>query len=1255
MHISNIFTTFAGIIEILVFMKKIFTLFLMTFACVMSMSAAVYLPGSWNEWNPSENEFAGNPLTFKLTLDANTEYEFKVIDGTTWYGNNCIITADAADLIFSSECDGDGSCTLKTTFAGTYTFTWNTASHKLSVVYPAPDITLLDFNSFYNDPQYFEAGDWLIVLKNEHYQFVFDFFGGAPDDPSGTYTEEDLDLYFSWCDLKGAEGRACYYKTCNLTIKKEKLAQSLYKYILDAEVVTTLGLGEGKPVNGAFKIHAEHEIIIPVAEYDETIYSCSLTLNENGYNLSGKNDIMDVNLSVMITGGVDPYLTHKMLDATKTKVARLGTTYEVISLEGVVKPQSNIYDNVTYVAEMEIVVGCPIDTVMLNLKMEAPVAPVKTIDVFCRNLFIDESRGAAESVITLLASNDKYSIEIGCNDKVVRDSATYSGTMGAGSIIKDIERDVTVDGLSTTVTLIGSKDKGYTATARVFSEEHVCYNILLVTAESTTGQCGDNLFWSFVDNTLIITGFGAMWNTRPWEAFVDKIQNVILPDGLTSIGAFAFWNCTSLTSITNPNSVTSIGSEAFYGCSGLTSVTIPNSVTSIGNSAFRYCSALTSITIPNSVTSIGDDAFCGCSGLTSITIPNSVTSIGDWAFLGCSGLTSVTIGNSVTSIGDRAFMGCSSLTSITIPNSVTSIGENVFNATGIYNNEANWENDVLYISNCLIEAKNDISGAYIIKEGTRLLAEWAFANCSALTSITIPNSVKSIGDDAFAYCSGLTSVVWNAENYADFPSYSYAPFYGRRSQITSFTFGDSVKHIPAYMCYEMDNLTSITIPNSVTDIGEEAFMGCESLTSITCEATTPPVLGYDAFYDVSTSIPVYVPCGTTSDYQSAEGWKAFTNIQEPLAVCSIAVGVNDSIMGTSQVDYNKCEGAQISATANYGYHFVQWSDGNTDNPRTLELTQDTTFTAEFAQSFSGQCGDNLYWAYNESDQSIAITGTGDMYNYTSGTQPWILFLEKIKKVTTDNTAASLGTSAFEGAIRLAEVHIGAKIDMIEANVFAGCNRLRNIYCYPTYPPIIRESSFARYDALLYIPCDYLDDYVFDRNWKEFTNIQCAGAEKEEIESDGVDVDPSSTSVTMTWPTEENANTYTIEIMKGGALFCRLVFNTTGQLLNISFAPSRDGNNRPVQYAEQVANGSGLRFTVTGLNERTHYTYDLRAKDKDENTIQSHSGEFTTKSNVTTDMDNIQSQTSNTRKLLRSGQLIILRDGKTYNVLGTTVE
>ena len=200
------------------------------------------------------------------------------------------------------------------------------------------------------------------------------------------------------------------------------------------------------------------------------------------------------------------------------------------------------------------------------------------------------------------------------------------------------------------------------------------------------GTCGTSLTWTLntEDSTLVISGTGAMANYNnyttkvPWSDYRSYIKYVTLPDGLTSIGNYAFYECRSLTSVTIPNSVTSIGTKALSHCSGLTSVTIGNSVTSIGKDAFAYCSGLTSITIPNSVTSIGNSAFFSCSGLTSVTLGNSVTSIGKDAFYECRSLTSVTIPNSVTSIGDYAFAYCYGLTSVTIGNSVTSIGSDAF-------------------------------------------------------------------------------------------------------------------------------------------------------------------------------------------------------------------------------------------------------------------------------------------------------------------------------------------------------------------------------------------------------------------------------------------------------------------------------------------------------------------------------------------------------------------------------------------------
>ena len=184
---------------------------------------------------------------------------------------------------------------------------------------------------------------------------------------------------------------------------------------------------------------------------------------------------------------------------------------------------------------------------------------------------------------------------------------------------------------------------------------------IIVDAGNTKYKSDGNCLIEIATNTLVL-----------------GCKNSVIPDYVQSIGNYAFYNCTGLTSITIPEGVTSIGNSAFSNCTGLTSITIPEGVTSIGNSAFSNCTGLTSITIPEGVTSIGNYAFYNCTGLTSITIPEGVTSIGNSAFSNCTGLTSITIPEGVTSIGNFAFYNCRSLTSIEIPSSVTSIGSSAF-------------------------------------------------------------------------------------------------------------------------------------------------------------------------------------------------------------------------------------------------------------------------------------------------------------------------------------------------------------------------------------------------------------------------------------------------------------------------------------------------------------------------------------------------------------------------------------------------
>ena len=199
----------------------------------------------------------------------------------------------------------------------------------------------------------------------------------------------------------------------------------------------------------------------------------------------------------------------------------------------------------------------------------------------------------------------------------------------------------------------------------------------------TRVRARDNLTWTLDDaGMLTITGTGAMtnwdWDDPPWYGLRESIKAVVIDDGVTSIGDYAFYNCIALKHVTLPDGVTSIGARAFADCSALKSVTIPDGVTSIGDYAFYNCIALKHVTLPDGVTSIGDGAFYYCKALTSVEIGSGVTSIGYGAFSDCSALTSVTLPDSVTSIGARAFANCSALTSVTLPDSVTSIGARAF-------------------------------------------------------------------------------------------------------------------------------------------------------------------------------------------------------------------------------------------------------------------------------------------------------------------------------------------------------------------------------------------------------------------------------------------------------------------------------------------------------------------------------------------------------------------------------------------------
>jgi hypothetical protein len=484
-------------------------------------------------------------------------------------------------------------------------------------------------------------------------------------------------------------------------------------------------------------------------------------------------------------------------------------------------------------------------------------------------------------------------------------------------------------------------------------------------------------------------------------------------------------------SYTIPNTVMTIGNHAFAFCRGLTAVTIPNSITTIGDWGFSYCSGLSSITIGNFVTSIGYSTFSGCSNLTSVIIGSLVTTIGEHAFSYCNSLTSVIIGNSVTTIGGFAFYGCSSLASVTIPNSVTTI-EGAFAACSsltsfiVEGNNPNYStvNGVLFSKSqdTLIQYPGGKTGNYTIPNlvttiesyafsycsgltavtignsvttigdyafyecndlttvtiGDSVIAigDYAFYRCSSLTEVTIPNLVTTIGNEVFSYCSGLTTVIIpNSVTSIGGSAFSYC------SGLTTVTIPNSVTEIGLGAFSFCTNLTSVTIGNSVISIWNYAFSDCISLVELYVQTQTPPTFNFyfyfefGVFQNVPPSIQIHVPCGKASTYQNDSWWSGFNYIED--IPPTLSVESNDNAMGTANITQaNTCQNntAIIEAIHHTSYRFVQWTDGDTNNPRTVTVTQDTSFVAEFV-AFS----QNTYRVTVLANDEImgTVAGSGD--------------------------------------------------------------------------------------------------------------------------------------------------------------------------------------------------------------------------------------------------------------------------------------
>lgn len=803
----------------------------------------------------------------------------------------------------------------------------------------------------------------------------------------------------------------------------------------------------------------------------------------------------------------------------------------------------------------------------------------------------------------------------------------------------------------------------------------------------------------------------------PWYEYRKDISNVIISDGITDIGESAFYACSNLSYVEMPNSIKEIWKYAFGFCSSLSSIVIPDGVEWIDDGAFSVC-GLGTITIPSSVEDIAAYAFWRCDSLKTVTLNSNtflsqsfdnpwtsstgshrfnwifgnkvkkyiigegVQTIGENAF-SCLSFSSIVLPTTITNIGFDAFLRCDSLKSVHISNLAAWCKINAHNVSPLKYADSLCINGNL-ISDLIIPNSVDSIGTHIfdgykglfsltISNSVTHIGENAFAYCKNLNFVTFGDNVTSVGEYAFSGCSNLTNVfindgvisidgnVFDACNNLTHPIFNTHTFVRLNETYSGdYNIPTSVKRIANSAFSNCTKLTTLTIPDSIVSIGYYAFYDCNDLNSITCYAIEPPIL--DGYYNLNPSkIMLCVPQNSVDAYKTTENWKDFGSIlpipDSPTHTIT-ATAVNGVVegAGTHKTYYS----IQLYAIPKSGYRFVKWSDESIENPREIQVLKDAEFEALFEkieipsntvnipykEPFSVNIGGFYIHDVNLGglDYVWMLTSNYGMkasayFNKSCAAESWLIsppisLLDTKDIVLSFQHAVNKGTTAYLRA-KISTDFGESWSDLTIPNWPAGTNWnfVSTSLLLDAYANKIVQIAFVYKSSTSDCP-----------TW-EIKNFSVTGTVVP-AKPLPIDVESEETSVDVTWLTVSNANSYELIIREKNG---KIIHDAEIQAQSVTnYAPSRDN-------ASQQDQANDFIYTVTGLTSDTDYNYILIAKDYNDKVITTYSGSFRTKGETLQCIKDIHMDVPLTTKVLRDGQIYILRGEKAYDSQGKMVK